>query len=359
MSGADAATTTAFLRYVHEPAITAGIDGRVVISMRMPPGSDYRYKSRSYRLDQLDDAADGAQRISRSDENGYCRVHLMARDLERLSERGKGIDTRWITHRAADVDIAGPGHKPADGQILPPNVDTAVALIDATLPPSTILSSGGGLYPILRLSEVFEVVTDEDRERISTLGHRFDRALASHGWHVDPTVSDLARIIRPPGVINHKPGRDPRPVTVLRGYVDGAGDYSLADLERLLPELPEPKVVKPRPKPTGTTTSTASAPWEILAERYTIEDVLAADPHDQYEQANNQTVDRVTVPAWLRVGSSADYSIKATPSGDAFIVWSSTLCARLGIKPGGAVSLWQLLCAFDGVDPREGARWSA
>ena len=122
---------------------------------------------------------------------------------------------------------------------------------------------------------------------------------------------------------------------------------------------PKPKVLKPRSKPAGATTITASAPWEILAERYTIEDVLAADPHDRYERAKDQTVDRVSVPAWLRVGSSADYSIKATPSGEAYIVWSSTLCARLGIKPGGGVSLWQLLCCFDGVDPPRGARWSA
>ena len=358
MSDADLNTTEAFLRYVHEHAIDAGIGGRVVISARQPEGAESRYLSISYPLDQLDEAADGAHRISRSEMNGYCRVHLMERDLDHPRQRGVGDDTRWITHFAADVDIAGPGHKPAEGQILPPDVDTAVGLIDATLPPSAILSSGGGLYPIVRLCEVVEIVTDEDRERIKLLGRRLDAALNSHGYHVDPTVGDLARIIRPPGIVNHKPGRDPRPVTVLRGYCDGAGDYSLADLERLLPKLPEPATVKPRPKPTGTTTSTASAPWEILAERYTIEDVLAADPHDRYERVKDQYDGTCKVAAWRRVGSSADYSIKAGSKG-AYIVWSGTMAARLGIQPGGGISLWQLLCAFDGVDPREGARWSA
>ena len=180
---ADLATTEAFLRYVHEPAIAAGVDGRVVISMRMPPGSDYRYKSRSYRLNQLHNAADGAQRISRSEENGYCRVHLMARDLDRVSERGKSIDTRWITHFAADVDIAGPGHKPADDQILPPDIDAAVELIDNTLRPSCILCSGGGLYPIWRVAELIEVHTDDDRGRISTLGD----ASTPHSTHTAGT----------------------------------------------------------------------------------------------------------------------------------------------------------------------------
>ena len=103
MSAADLATTTAFLRYVHEHAIDAGIAGRVVISMRMPPGVSPRYKSRAYRLDQLDAAAEGAQRISRSEENGYCRVHLMERDLDRVSERGDTPGQRT----EGDAEISG------------------------------------------------------------------------------------------------------------------------------------------------------------------------------------------------------------------------------------------------------------
>jgi hypothetical protein len=359
---ADTATTSAFLRYVHEHAIDAGIGGRVVISASLPPGSPAKYKSRSYRLDQLDDAADGARRISSSEMNGYCRVHLMARDLDHTSERGKGVDSRWLTHFAADVDIAGPGHKPAEGQILPPDVDTALALIDATLPPSCVISSGGGLYPIWRLSEPFEVIDDDDRQRIKTLGRRIDDALNGHGWHVDRTCVDLARIIRPPGVMNHKPGRDARPVTVLRGYCDGAGDYSLDQLEAKLPAPSAEKLdtIKPRQELLTRVPGTgqSSAPWDILAERYTIDDVLAADPHDQYVRVADQYDGTMKVPAWLRAGSSADYSLKAG-SGGAYIVWSSTMAARLGIDPGGGVNLWQLLCAFDGVDTRSGARWSA
>jgi hypothetical protein len=196
MSAVDIATTEAFLRYVHEPAIVAGVDGRVVISARQPDGAPSRYLSISYPLDQLDEAAAGAHRISRSEMNGFCRVHLMERPLDRPTERGKSVDTRYVTHFAADVDIAGPGHKPAEGQILPPDVDAAVALIDATLPPSAIILSGGGpasgLYPIWRLSEVVEAETDEDRRRIEVVGRRFDRALASHGYHVDPTVKSIS-----------------------------------------------------------------------------------------------------------------------------------------------------------------------
>jgi hypothetical protein len=154
-------------------------------------------------------------------------------------------------------------------------------------------------------------------------------------------------------VTNHKPGRDPRPVTVARGYLDGAGDYTLDQLDALLPPLPPPKPVKP-PRPGG---SSASAPWTVLAERYDDDTLLAADPVDRWERVDDQhDGSGHAVPAWRRVGSSADYSLKAG-SGGAFIVWSSTLAARLDIETGQGVSRWQLLCHFLGLDPRAAARW--
>lgn len=351
-----AGTASWFLRYVHEHA--AGSAGRVVVSARQPPGEKPRYKSSAYPLDRLDDAGQACVAISANILNVYVRVHLISRDLRHRGERGDSASTTLVTHFAADVDIAGPGHKPAAGQVLPPDLATAVDLIDKTLSPSCIISSGGGLYPIWRLLEPFTVATDDDRRRVSDLGRRLDRALASHGYHVDATCTDLARIIRPPGVTNHKPGRDPRPVTVLRGYTFGAGDYSLDQLERILPALPTPPPVKAKPARTGPG-STRTAPWEILDERYDVDDILAADPVEQWTRVADQADGSgQMVPAWLRVGSSADYSIKAGSKG-ALIVWSSTLAGRLGIDPGGGVSRWQLLCHFAGVDPRQAARWSS
>jgi hypothetical protein len=357
----DVGMTESFFQYVHGPAIAAGLAGRIVMSARLPEGSKQRYKSRSYTLCQSADAADAAHRISDAEMNAYCRVHLLDRDLRHTGERGAGIDTKWITHFAADVDIAGPGHKPPEGRELPPDSDTAVALIDSVLPPSVIVSSGGGLYPIWRFSEPIEV-DDENRETIRNIGRRLDRALAGQGYHVDPTVLDMARIIRPPGVVNHKPGRDPRPVTMLRGHLYGAGDFTLADLDATLPALPAPELVTPRRTPSPATrtnvVSTDSAPWDVLDELYTIDDILAADPVERWERVNDQGDGAgQMVPAWRRVGSSADYSIKAGSKGAA-IVWSSTVAARLGVEPGGGVSRWQLVCAFAGRDPREAARWS-
>lgn len=354
---ANATEVAAFLGYVHEHAIDAGLPGRVVVSEKQPPDSKVKYLSRSFRLDQLDEAAAGCVRISTRDRNAYVRVHLISRDLDRPTERGAGVDTRFVAHFAADVDFGTAGHTSDN---LPPDEHTAQELIDATLPPSAVISSGGGRYPIWRLAEPFEVVTDDDRAAVKSIGRRLDRALAGHGWHVDPTVVDLARVIRPPGVMNHKAGRDPRRVKVARGYECGAGDFTLDDLDRALPALPERPLVAPVAAPSGrVASSTASAPWEVLVEMYTDDQILAADPHDRWERVDDQPdgAGRL-VPAWRRVGSSADYSIKAG-SGGAFIVWSSTLAARLGIDPGGGISRWQLLCAFAGRDPREAARWKS
>ncbi len=351
--------TAAFLRWTHAQAIDAGLDARVVISRLNVDGDPVRarYTSKAYRLDELDDAAVGAHRISDKSRSAFCRVHLLDRDLASSSERGPAVATRWVTHFAADVDIAGPGHTSTN---LPPDLEAAVAIIDATLPPSAIVSSGGGLYPIWRFAEVVEVVDDDIRDRLRSIGRRLDAALGSHGYHVDPTVVDLSRIIRPPGVMNHKPGREPRPVTVLRGYCDGAGDYSLDDIDRRLPTPPTP-IAPARRQPSTTarpsTTSGDSAPWHILDELYELDDILAADPIDQWEQVDDQYDGKAFVPAWLRVGSSADYSVKAGSDG-AMIVWSSALAARLGIDPGGGISRWSLLCAFAGLDPSDAARWS-
>ena len=362
---ADAPTALAFLEYVHHHAITAGISGRVVISAKQPPSDEpkaAKYHSWSYRLDQLGKAAHHAGQISDGGLSVFIRVHLMSRDLATWKEeRGGAIDTSVITHYAADVDYGTAGHAEVKKLERPPDAATATAIVDATLKPSAIISSGGGLYPIWRLSEPFTITTDEDRQRVKNVGRQLDRALqlTANPYHIDATCSDLARVIRPPGVMNYKTdaSRDPRPVTVARGWLEGAGDYSLADLERTLPPLPVAEPIKPKPARI-TTEGPSTAPWDILNERYDLEDILAADPLQDGERVHDVADGSgQMVPAWRYVGSSADYSIKAG-SGGAVIVWSSTVAARLGIEPGSGISRWALLAAFAGLNPSIAARWS-
>jgi hypothetical protein len=334
----DATSVPAWLRWVHGRAIDNGLPGVVVLSALLSNGG---WKSHCYNLDQLGLAGRHAAEQSRT-LNIYYRLHLLSSHLEGTG-RGTSEQSKWITHFAADVDIAGLGHFAGN---LPATVGEAVGLIDASLPPSAIISSGGGLYPVWRLTQPLLLDDPQKRARARGIGRRIDQALNSHGYKVDATCHDLARVIRPPGTENRKAGRD---VTVLRGWADGAGDYSIADLDARLPALPAPVVVEGKNRRNRGPSSTA-APWEQFAKRWTIEDVLAADPRHQWEQVHDQGGMR----AWRYVGSSSAYSIKEGHVG--YIVWSATIAAELGIETSTALDLFGLACRFAGRDPRTVAR---
>ena len=338
-----ASTVTSWLEYVHEHAIDARLPGVVVLSAPMP-----KWKSRCYALDELDAAGLAAVTGSDAGLNMYYRVHLLDAPVDTW-RRGGSDETRWVTHIASDVDIAGPGHKPPEGKVLP-TFDQAIQLIDATLPPSAVIASGGGLYPIWRLAEPFEITSTADRSRTRSIGERLDHALASHGFHVDATALDLARVIRPPGVANRKPGRDVRSVTVLRGSLVGGGDFTVDQLEQILPQMPMTPV---RVKPARIGPSNGDAPWEIFASRYDVDDVLAADPARQWEDVGTRGGYR----AWRYVGSSSDYSIKQNPDTGVVIIWSATIGDAVGIKPGkgNGVDLWGFACRLAGLSPTDAA----
>lgn len=343
----DSNLTNSWLRYVYAKAIAADIPGVVVLSAPVVVDGKKMWKSRCFQLDELDKAGPVATKASDNGLNMYYRVHLIGAPVSEW-KRGGGALTRWVTHFAADVDIVGPGHKPPEGKRLP-TLEQAIELIDETLPPSAIIASGGGLYPVWRLAEPVEVVDTDVAERIKNIGRRIDHGLSDHGFHVDHTALDLARVIRPPGVDNRKPERDVRPVTILRHWDDGAGDYTVADLERYLPAI-APKKLK-KLAPTGTT---GDAPWDIFNGRYSVTDVLNADPDHQWEDVGT----RGGMQAWRYVGSSSDYSIKQSDTG-VVIVWSGTIASQLGKEPGSGVDLWGLACGLAGVDPSDAAKGNA
>jgi len=348
-------TVSAFLRYVHGAAIDAGVPGRVVVSEKMPKGWKPRYQSHSWPITEHYAAALECRAISNRGRNAFVRCHLIDREIE-VYERGRTPDTRWITHYAADVDIAGLGHVATD---LPESIEEAVAMVDATLAPSLIVSSGGGLYPIWKLSEVVEVVDDDQRERVRNVGRRIDAGLKSRGRHVDSTALDLCRIIRPPGVMNcktSKPPRPPLPVEILRGAAAGAGTYTLEQLERLLPLLPagtpSTREARPADRDGTRTESTArsgdtDAAWTVFERRYSLADVLRSDSSWSWEQVDDVRGEE----AWRRVGSSSDYSIRRHPDTGAIVVWSSTVAERLRIDPGSALDLFGFAWRLAGRDP--------
>lgn len=347
-----AGTVAAYLRWVHQGAVTADLDARVVVSRTTVDAEIGRYRSRSFPLAELDAAAEYVTAASRAGLNVFARCSLVDAPLdgERTGaeslKRGGADRTRWVTHLAADLDIAGPGHAASN---LPPTVAAAVDLADRVRRPSAVVSSGGGVYPVWRLSQPVDVADDTVRERVRAIGRRLDAALASHGHHVDRVAGDLSRHLRPPGVLNLKPGRDPKPVVVLRGYLDPAagGDVTLDELDELLPPLAAAAVTEAGNTPARFRADDTATPWAILAERYSIDDILAADPVHRWERVADQYLDGVTRAAWRRAGSSADYSLKLGDHG--LVVWSASFAAELGIEPGRAVTGYRLLRHFAGV----------
>jgi RepB DNA-primase from phage plasmid len=152
--------------------------------------------------------------------NAYFAVAARGRKYEpetRISEktgkpytvhlRGKAYDATWITALWVDIDNPGEaGYR---------------QLIDSMLPPSIIVSSGGGWHGYWLLSEPL-AVDESNRESIKrTLK---GMAIACGG---DTKVADLARIMRLPGTVNTKPGRGQ--TCVVHDFIPGR--YYYTDME--------------------------------------------------------------------------------------------------------------------------------
>jgi putative DNA primase/helicase len=103
-------------------------------------------------------------------------------------------------------------------------------------PPSLIIHSGGGLYGHWLFKEPYRITSEAEHETITQLCKQFAYTITmagtDRGWTLD-SLGDLARVLRPPGTINHKYGK---PVQVLH---EGAERYNPSDFDWLL-ALPAP-----------------------------------------------------------------------------------------------------------------------
>lgn len=101
--------------------------------------------------------------------------------------RGKAHDAIWINALWVDVDVPGDAgyHQ----------------LIDNLVPPSILITTGGGWHGYWLLTEPL-AITDENRVMVKRTLKGL--ALACGG---DTKVADFARIMRIPGTVNTKPGR--------------------------------------------------------------------------------------------------------------------------------------------------------
>jgi hypothetical protein len=103
-----------------------------------------------------------------------------------------------------------------------------------TLPfqPSLTIDSGGGTHVHMLLKEPWVLDSPAELARAQLLLRRLQRTVQllaeARGWHVD-TTSDLSRVLRLPGSLNHKSGT-PQPVTILTEH---PRRYNPSDIEAM------------------------------------------------------------------------------------------------------------------------------
>jgi len=150
-------------------------------------------------------------------------------------ERPKNNDISAIPGLWVDIDVFHPvAHKTKE---LPPDIPAALSLLPSELPPSIIVWSGYGLHVYWLFKEPWELESPDERKHATQLLQSLQAVVrqnaARQGWKID-TTSDLARVLRVPGTINHK-----LPDSQVQAQVIEQSEirYNPTDIEDLLPAV--------------------------------------------------------------------------------------------------------------------------
>jgi hypothetical protein len=156
--------------------------------------------------------------------------------LPRSQRRGRADDVPLGTCLWVDIDNASP------------EVGAEMVRRAGLPPPSMVVNSGGGLHCYWCLPLPVELRSHEARTSYSALCKRLALRVGGtpDGPHADPAASDVARVLRPPGTINH---RRQRRVRLLRCVDRDAPDYD--EWMLMLPPPPAPRPVVPRLRVEG------------------------------------------------------------------------------------------------------------
>ena len=156
------------------------------------------------------------------------------------ARRCKSEEVSGICGIGVDLDMksAAHGNKP-----LPTSIADALSILPVSMPPSIINLSGNGAQPWWLLKEPLLFDSGEERAEAARLVTRWHTMLhrnsAVRGWAYD-RLSDLARVLRIPGTINHKDPANPKDV-VVHSLSDAR--YNLSDFAEFLDDsaIPDPE----------------------------------------------------------------------------------------------------------------------
>jgi uncharacterized protein (DUF927 family) len=148
-----------------------------------------------------------------------------------------GITALWV-----DIDIFDAAAHAKDN--LPRSVEEAMAILP-DLSPSIILHSGFGLHCWWILKEAWYFDTPEEKQQaqqlLTNLQLYIRQRAAEHGWHLDNT-SNLDRVMRVPGTLNHK-HQQPVWAQVIE---HSEARYNPSDIQEVIPERIDSATAKPR-----------------------------------------------------------------------------------------------------------------
>lgn len=197
----DAITPADFLHLLFDPVPAGWLE----VCYLVPEGIKHYPKTiiqwREMPLGEIDPAMPNVHKLNQQGYSCYFAPAIRNRMYEqeqRVSKttgkaywmypRGKAHDAAWITALWVDID----GHTPDDYQ----------RLVNALIPPSIVIDSGGGYHGYWLLESPLAVTEDNRAEIVQTLK---GMALA---LGADTKVADLARVMRLPGTVNTKPERN-------------------------------------------------------------------------------------------------------------------------------------------------------
>jgi putative DNA primase/helicase len=158
-------------------------------------------------------------------------------------KRGGVADVIAIPGLWADIDIKHKIHKKSES--LPPTLQAARDIIRPIgMAPSFVIDTGHGLQPWWLFDELWVFASEDERQAAQKLANAW-KATIQHfareaGAYTVDAVADVARVMRPPGTLNHKDPADVRPVRVVE-----AAEYLR------YPSAFDEWLVKPEPEPKG------------------------------------------------------------------------------------------------------------
>ena len=175
-------------------------------------------------------------------------------------QRPTGLAGVWM-----DLDFGNVGHK---REALPPTVESALALLDSSMPPTWEIHTGGGIHAwwVFKEPWLFE---GEDAERAAKLVAGWQHAIQGRaraaGFSADSTF-DLPHILRVPGTYNRKEAA-PRLVRVMQ---QRARKYDWTEMEEYLAEF------APKAASSSVLVMVSTDGWVLSPERKAPADKFAA-----------------------------------------------------------------------------------